>query len=427
MYHRPLTMRQKVRFMVALTILAWATQTLMHQWGYGAEVEPPTQEHFVPGSARLGGIAVIELRSEATLHGAEVKLKQVCRWSNADAPALAQLGELTIARLNPKAPFQSVSLDEIKQTLHDAGVNLAVIRFSGPTTCTIARSDVAYDQKTALQEWIDARQGKSPAAAPADAPATQPIPRPAVLARSSTPHAPQKTKADAAAGAAQTDPSTRALRDILLSDASVRLSVPVEQLQINFNPADEKVLNLAEPQFKFNVDARRVHNLGDVAWDVTIITDTGTKKTPIVATARAWEKQVVLSRPLAYHQVIQTGDVTEKRTLVDHLPDDTLLTLSQAVGQEASRDLKPGTVLSARMVDPVALVKPGQFITITLTQGRIRVKTVARAMEGGSFGQTVKVKNEATREIYEVVLTGPQEGTMSPPQLDNKVATTGNE
>jgi hypothetical protein len=34
---RPLGARKKVQLMVILTILAWATQTLFHQWGYGAQ------------------------------------------------------------------------------------------------------------------------------------------------------------------------------------------------------------------------------------------------------------------------------------------------------------------------------------------------------------------------------------------------------
>ena len=36
--HRPLSMRKKVQLMVALTILAWATQTLFHQWGFGNDL-----------------------------------------------------------------------------------------------------------------------------------------------------------------------------------------------------------------------------------------------------------------------------------------------------------------------------------------------------------------------------------------------------
>src|SRR3954454_3461592 len=34
---RPLSMRKKVQIMVALTLLAWATQTLLHQWAHAAE------------------------------------------------------------------------------------------------------------------------------------------------------------------------------------------------------------------------------------------------------------------------------------------------------------------------------------------------------------------------------------------------------
>lgn len=64
------------------------------------------------------------------------------------------------------------------------------------------------------------------------------------------------------------------------------------------------------------------------------------------------------------------------------------------------------------MVDAVPLVRAGQLVTVVLQQGSVQVKTVARAMEGGSFGQSIRVKNEATRDIFEVVLTGPQTGRL---------------
>ena len=43
------------------------------------------------------------------------------------------------------------------------------------------------------------------------------------------------------------------------------------------------------------------------------------------------------------------------------------------------------------------------------------MKTVGRAMEGGSYGQTIRVKNEATGDVYQVVLTAPQEGNIGTP------------
>ena len=86
-----------------------------------------------------------------------------------------------------------------------------------------------------------------------------------------------------------------------------------------------------------------------------------------------------------------------------------------------------GTVLTARTVQAVPLARTGQFITVTLSRGGVRVKTVGRAMGEGSYGQTIKVKNEATKDVYEVVLTGPQEGTMGPAADDAKVASARSE
>lgn len=404
MNRTPVSNRKKVQFLVALTILAWATQTLMRQLARGEDTpatDAPAADQFVPGGARVMAGATLEVRAEATIHSPEVKLRQVCRWANADRQYFAAMADLTIAHFRGDAPFQAVSIDEIRMTLHDAGANLGMIRFAGATACTVARSDVKYNDATALQQWSDAKEGKVKAVGPLEGSAAG---AGAVAARARVGIA----KPQAA------DPAVRTLRDLIIADAVVRLNVPADELQMTFNPADEKTLNLAEPQFKFNLEPRRVFGLGEVSWNVLVVMEGGQQKQTITATARAWLKEVELVRPVTYRQVIQTDDLIEKRILTDKLPDDVLLALAQCVGQEAARELKPGMVMTARMVNAVDLVRPGQFVTVTLSSGGVRIKTVARAKESGSYGQTVKVQNDATREMYEVVLTGPQAGTISP-------------
>lgn len=399
---RPISNRKKVQILVALTILAWATQTLLQQWARGQDAPAPmASERFVPGAARVGAGATLEVKAEATVHGGDVKLRQICRWSDADRQFFAPLADLTIAHFQGNAPFQSVSLDEIRLTLHDAGANLGLIRFSGSMACTVARSDVQYDEGSALQQWADARAGRARAATP--------------LADKPKPGIGQLRASPAGATTQPVETSFHTLKDMIIADASIRLNVPADQLQITFNPADDKVLLLSEPQFRFNLEPQRVVGLGNVEWTAQIITDTNSKKVPIAATARAWIREVVLVHPLAYRQVIQPEDLVEKRILTDQLPDDTLLTIGQCVGQETARELKPGTVVTARMVSAVELVKPGQLITVIMTSGNVRIKTAALAKEAGSFGQSVRVQNEATLETYQVVLTGPQEGTIGPP------------
>lgn len=393
---RPLN-RKKTAQLFVILVLAWATQMLLYQWGYGQTVNTG-EERFVPGTARFDAGATIELRSEATVVGAEVKLKQVCRWSDADAQVFAPIADLTLMRLGPSVPFRSISVNEIKAILRDAGVNIATVNFVGAGSCTIARADVEFNEGQALQKWIDAHDGKDDVAT---LPATQPTTAPAASAL--------------AVSRAEKQSQTSTLRDLLITDLATRLQLPVESLQLSFNPQDERVLMLAEPLFKFQIDPRRAKDLGDVSWHVQIFTDGSTQKATIGATARAWQNQVVVTKPLSYKQVIRDADVVDRRTLIDRVSDDQVLDRSQIVGQQAARDLKPGAVITARMVDAVQLVRPGQFVTVVYRQGAIELKTVARAMEGGSFGQTVRVKNESTRDIFEVILTGPQTASMSNP------------
>jgi flagella basal body P-ring formation protein FlgA len=322
-------------------------------------------------------------------------------------------------------PFKPVTLDQVRTTLHDAGVNLAVVRFSGPTSCTVARSDVEFDEQDALLEWANAKErgarGREEPAITASERAGTPIAATEPVAEQRTEEAPQELE-------------TPTLRNLLIHDLAVRLRVAPEDLHIAFNPKDDAALRLAEPQFKFDIQPKRVRNLGAVSWEVQILTGGGgatgpkrSQKMAIAATARAWQRQVVLAKPLSFKQTIRASDVTERRILVDVLDDQPLLGLKQVVGQQAAREMKPGLVLTAKTVQPVPLARSGQFVTVVLSRGGVSIKSVARAMEDGSYGQTIKVKNEATKDIYEVVLTGPQEATMGPAEPEATAASARSE
>jgi flagella basal body P-ring formation protein FlgA len=411
---RPLPLRKQVQFLVALTILAWATQTLLAQWSKGAEVATPPEgspssssSAFVQpregaGDAPLRG-GTLELRAEARVHGGEVRLKQVCRWSDADAAMFAPVADLVLARLEGRRPYKVIEVRELRETLEQAGINVALLRFAGPVECTVSRTDADVNGGEALEQWIAAREVGGDDAATAAAAATRP-----------TAAAPQPAAASPEAAGGE-EPVARRLRDLLAADLSARLSIPADQLVLSFDPRDEAALNLPDTQFKFNLAPRRARDLGDVAWDVTIVSPGagGSRKVQLRGTARAWQDQVVAARPVARRQVLQAADVTARRTMISQLPDAAVLTAEQVVGQMAARDLKPGTVMTAPLVEAVPLAKTGQFITVTLTRGNVRIRGVAKALEGGSYGQTIRVKNESTKDVYQVVLTGPQEATMA--------------
>jgi flagella basal body P-ring formation protein FlgA len=132
-------------------------------------------------------------------------------------------------------------------------------------------------------------------------------------------------------------------------------------------------------------------------------------------------------------QLIRDEDLIERRALADRLPDEPLATRAEVVGQAAARPLAAGAVLTGRSVEAQQLVKAGQYVTITLQQGAVSIKSVATALEGGSYGQTIRVKNESTRDVFQVILTGPQTATMNlsappttPSSTPSNLASAGN-
>jgi flagella basal body P-ring formation protein FlgA len=407
--------------MVWLTILAWATQLLFASWARGEEpaaataaaaqfaqvpVELGGSEKFVPGGERFLLGATLELKPEVSLIGEEVKLKQVCRWSDADKAAFEPVADLVLFRLSRQSPYRTLSVREMRDTLHDAGVNLAIVRLAGATSCTVARTDVKFDERSALDQWIAAKDGGAAKPGLLESPATQPIKAAGGVAVETV--KPQPTTAAAAVKPVAEVKEYKSLRDRLVAEAAERLNLAADQIQFHFNPADEKLLSLCEPHFEFNVNPPRNKNVGEVTWDVTIVADGSSQKTSITANVKAWQNQVIVNKPLGYRQIIREEDLIERRTLVDHIGEDPLVTREQIVGQMAGRDLKLGTVLTGRLIDATILVKTGQLVSITLTQGAISAKSVARATEQGTIGQTIRVKNEVTNNMFDVVVTGPQ-------------------
>jgi flagella basal body P-ring formation protein FlgA len=69
--------------------------------------------------------------------------------------------------------------------------------------------------------------------------------------------------------------------------------------------------------------------------------------------------------------------------------------------------------MTAKMVEAVPMVRTGQLVTITYTQGTVQLRSVARALGGGGYGETIRAKNDSTGATFEVILTGPQTGTMN--------------
>lgn len=377
--NRPLNRKKRVQIVVIAFILVWATQTLLSQWGYGAEV-------FVRDPSRA---ALVEVRGEATVHGSAVKLRQIARWAEVDRGAMDEVGDLIVLNIPADRTSATIDLDALKQTLGDAGINVGQIQFAGARVCQVIRVDPQVE--TAVEQAVKVHLAKVNASEPARPPAVAssfvaPLDRPQAY---------------------------RTLREVLTAELAERFNLDPEALQIRFDGKDEKTLGLSEPAFKFNVSPGKERNLGTIVWNVGVAGGAGAEqKVKVTATARAWQNQLVTARAVSFKQIFKADDVQERRVLVDRLDGEVSLKAEQVVGQQAARDMGPGWVLGSKLIDPVQLVRMGQLITVTVDKGGVSLKWVAEAREAGAYGQVIRVRKPQTREEFSVLLTGPEQAKL---------------
>src|SRR6266550_8997135 len=182
-------LKKMIQGLIIFTLLCWATQTLVSQWGFGDEI---SGEKFVAPSRQSTSI---ELRSDATIGGSEIRLNQIARWPGAGNDALEQTGDLIVGRFSSGRASLAIDLDELRSVLEGAGVNLASIDFSGALRCIVTRTDQAPVE---------------PVVAVPAAPTTRPVD-------------------------ASVESTSRSLRDILIAEVVERFALPVDSLQVRFS------------------------------------------------------------------------------------------------------------------------------------------------------------------------------------------------
>jgi flagella basal body P-ring formation protein FlgA len=411
------------------------------------QVVTRTAERFVPAPAAV--MTRVELRHEADVIGADITLAHIARWPARVLPE--SMASLVVDRFDDGQNQRVIPIDLVRESLTRAGVNPAMLELAGAIECTVTRGDAAFDEADALKQWVEGGKplpvapslptrsnassgpitsnssGKSITSAaptaqggaamtaagaaanmPQSADSIQPSHRPDAVAAASLPQAvrrlPLPLDDDLQTSGV---PATRRLREMLIDHLAARLRMPLSGLTVDFRPEDRPLLDLVEGTAEFDIKPLR-GDLGPVAWQVDITVGRHTRTATVVGNARAWVNQVVLARPLSGKQLITEMDVEERPMLVDRTMTEPPLAMQQVVGQQASRDLRIGTVLTARHVDPVQLARAGQSITVVIRRGSMEIKTVATALSAGTYGSAIKVRNESTRQVLEATLVGPQ-------------------
>jgi flagella basal body P-ring formation protein FlgA len=119
-------------------------------------------------------------------------------------------------------------------------------------------------------------------------------------------------------------------------------------------------------------------------------------------------KRVVVSRrPINRGTTVKNGDLALEEREFNNENALGTVDLACLVGNQARRFIPRGHLVATRDVKPLPLVNRNDLVDVYVVFGQHQMKTVAKAMEPGSYGETIQVKSTSTGERFFVTVTGP--------------------
>ena len=134
---------------------------------------------------------------------------------------------------------------------------------------------------------------------------------------------------------------------------------------------------------------------------------------PASAPARRGNVEVLTwTRSLGAGEVIQPQDMAW--TKVAGAPADAPRDADLVIGMIAKRPLREGAVVSQRDVVAQQVIKAGDTIQVTWSDGGISLTLQAKALGSAAVGQSFNAQNPASKKIIEAVATAPGQAVTGP-------------
>ncbi len=321
-----------------------------------------------------------------------IRLRDVARLDGFGSEDGDRLGEVVVARSPQPGGRATVGLEDIRNELYAAGVNLAALLLKGASVCEISRPVPGRPQQAPQA----ADRQERPCRWPSDG---QHVDRTLELA-------------------------VRQRIEASLAHLGGRV-------QVRFSRASRQALGLSEPDYTFRIQSRSDRMLGLVSFDVDVVRDGASALTvPVVTEVSLIKRVIVARRAINRGAVVRAKDVAMAERQFTRLEDVGLTDLGAVVGQEARRFLDRGTLIGPRDVRPLPLVRRGRLVTVWNRSGPIVVKAVGKALDSGSYGQVVQVKNDRSGQTFyarvsgqQTVVVGKAPASISSPGEDSGQAT----
>lgn len=115
----------------------------------------------------------------------------------------------------------------------------------------------------------------------------------------------------------------------------------------------------------------------------------------------------VPSRALRPGSVIQTSDIVWKRVRADHVQNDAVTDPDEFVGREPKRPLSANRLVRRSDLRTPVTVSKGMIVTMIFSTPAMMLTASGRALEAGSTGDFIMVRNTQTNATVDARILGP--------------------
>ena len=103
---------------------------------------------------------------------------------------------------------------------------------------------------------------------------------------------------------------------------------------------------------------------------------------------------------LARGQLLEASDWTAEKRDILLLRDAATAVRMNDDSFELTENISPGSPLLTRSIKPRAIVRRGKLVEALLKDGKLVISVKAEALEDGILGQTIRVRNIASRREF---------------------------
>lgn len=315
---------------------------------------------FPAARADEGEVHTLRLRAAAAVSGSVVTLGDVLDLTRAGNDLATRLASIEIATSERTPATLGVSHEQVSAKLAELGVNQARVMLSGAARCEVRLEPPAGDPV-------------APTAAP------------------TTDAAPLIREKPAAAGSR--------LEDLIRAHIERECASLEGEVDVRFEVASQQFLSLTNPPFEFRITSIGRERLGVREFNVVIRGEGQTGRPVRVACRVALIRQVVAAqRPLNLGAFIKRDDLTYQQRRFDREADFGCAKIEALVGQQVAAFVPVGEMVPTQAVKAVDLVKRGDDVTVLGGTSGVSMTLRGKALESGTYGDTVRVQIGKTRQ-----------------------------